>query len=50
MTGNTAMAAMVLLNLWAAVGWIAKKDFAFAIMFFCYAVATACLLYKGVTT
>ena len=42
------MAAMVLLNLWAAFGWVQKEDYAFAIMFLCYAIATACILYKGV--
>ena len=41
------MAAMVLLNLWAAGGWFAKEDYAFALLFFSYAVATGCLLYKG---
>lgn len=42
--------AMTLLNLWTAGGWLMKKDYAFALVFFCYAVATVCFLYKDMTS
>ncbi len=49
MTGWIPLTAMILLNLWASVAWIAKKDYAFGLLFFCYAVATGCFLYKDLT-
>lgn len=47
MSTTLPLALATALNFWIACGWIVKKDYALALVFFCYAVATASFLWKG---
>lgn len=50
MNTTLPLALATVLNLWAAGGWLLKKDYVFALVFLCYAVASACFLIKGLKT
>lgn len=45
MNGAIPLVLMIGLNLWVSVGWALKKDYAMALVFLSYAVATGSFLW-----